>query len=253
MGIIGGQVGYKLLRSICPGGETGYLSGEAYAGRSKIEVLLGSRIRDEVRGRVVIDFGCGWGEEAIDIAQGGAAKVIGLDMREELLAHARTQAAKAGVADRCHFTTKTDELADVIVSLDAFEHFADPAEILRIMRKLLKEDGRIIAAFGPTWYHPLGGHEFSVFPWAHLLFTEKALVRWRSDFKRDGATRFGEVSGGLNQMTISQFERIVAQSPFEFESFEAVPIKKVRRLHNRFTREFFSAIVRCRLKVRKSA
>jgi SAM-dependent methyltransferase len=177
----------------------------------------------------------------------GAKKVIGLDLREELLIHARSAARKAGVEDRCVFITRTDEKADVIVSLDAFEHFEDPAETLRIMRGLLKDDGRIIAAFGPTWYHPLGGHQFSVFPWAHLLFTEKALIRWRSDFKRDGATRFSEVSGGLNQMTISRFERIVAASPFEFESFEAVPIRKVQRLHNRLTREFFSAIVRCRL------
>jgi SAM-dependent methyltransferase len=250
MGIIGGQVGYRMLRSICPDGEAGYLTGEAYSGRSKLEVLLGPQIRGELSGRVVIDFGCGWGEESIDMALNGAKKVIGLDLREELLIHARGAARDAGVADRCVFTTRTDEKADVIVSLDAFEHFEDPAEILRIMRGLLKDEGRIIAAFGPTWYHPLGGHQFSVFPWAHLLFTEKALIRWRSDFKQDGATRFGEVSGGLNQMTISRFERIVADSPFEFESFEAVPIRKVRRLHNRLTREFFSAIVRCRLKSR---
>ena len=56
----------------------------------------------------------------------------------------------------CMFTTHTDEKADVILSLDAFEHFDDPAEILRIMRRLLKDDGCMIAAFGPTWYHPLG-------------------------------------------------------------------------------------------------
>jgi hypothetical protein len=101
--------------------------------------------------------------------------------------------------------------------------------------------------FGPTWYHPLGGHQFSVFPWSHLLFTEKALIRWRSHFKQDGATRFNEVEGGLNQMTISRFERLIAASDFEFQSLEAVPIRKLRRLHNRLTREFFSAIVRCRL------
>jgi hypothetical protein len=58
------------------------------------------------------------------------------------------------------------------------------------MRRMIKPDGCVIAAFGPTWFHPLGGHLFSVFPWAHLIFTERALIRWRSDFKTDGATRF---------------------------------------------------------------
>jgi hypothetical protein len=131
--------------------------------------------------------------------------------------------------------------------MDAFEHFADPAEILRIMDALLKPSGEVLAAFGPTWYHPLGGHLFSVFPWAHLLFSEKALIRWRSTFKTDGATRFSEVAGGLNQMTVAKFKALVADSPLKFASLELVPIKKVRPLHNRLTREFTTAIVRCRL------
>jgi hypothetical protein len=93
----------------------------------------------------------------------------------------------------------------------------------------------------------LGGHLFSVFPWAHLLFSEKALIRWRSTFKTDGATRFGEVAGGLNQMTVAKFQRLVADSPLQFANLELVPIRKVRLFHNRLTREFTTAIVRCRL------
>ncbi len=107
-------------------------------------------------------------------------------------------------------------------------------------------------SFGPTWYHPLGGHLFSVFPWAHLLFSERALLRWRSGFRSDGATRFREVEGGLNQMTIRRFEKIVEMSPFRFVEFEAVPIRKLRLFHNRLTREFTSAIVRCRLAKRSN-
>ena len=157
MGIIGGKIGSRLLHAICPTGEAGYLTGKAYKDRSKIEVLLGSGIWDELVGKVVIDFGCGQGEEAIDIAKHGAKTVIGLDLRERLLDQARLMAERAGVSERCIFETKTDVKADVIMSLDAFEHFNDPAEILRIMRGLLKDKGRVIAMFGPTWFHPLGG------------------------------------------------------------------------------------------------
>jgi SAM-dependent methyltransferase len=247
MGIIGGKIGSRLLHAICPTGEAGYLTGKAYKDRSKIEVLFGSRIWDELVGKVVIDFGCGQGEEAIDIAKHGAQTVIGLDLRERLLVQARLAAEKAGVSERCIFKTKTRAKADVIMSLDAFEHFDDPSEVLRIMRTLLTDEGRVIVMFGPTWYHPLGGHQFSVFPWAHLIFKEHALIRWRSSFKNDGATRFSEVEGGLNQMTIRRFERVVEASEFEFESFEAVPIRNARLLHNRLTREFLSAVVHCRL------
>lgn len=247
MGIIGGSLAYNLLRRISSDGETGYCDGSAYQGVSKLEKLLGNRIWEESKDRVVIDFGCGDGDDAVEVAKRGAKKVIGIDIREHALAKARQTAMAHGVAERCTFGTQTDEKADVILSLDAFEHFDDPSQILRIMRKLVKDDGCVIAAFGPTWYHPLGGHLFSPFPWAHLLFTEKSLIRWRSDFKTDGATRFREAEGGLNQMTIRRFQALVGESEFRFEEFEAVPIRKIHRLANRLTREFTTAIVRCKL------
>lgn len=136
---------------------------------------------------------------------------------------------------------------DVVVSLDSFEHFARPEEVLGVMHGLLRPGGVVVTSFGPTWYHPLGGHLFSVFPWAHLIFSERALLRWRSDFKNDGATRFDEVAGGLNQMTMTRFDKLVARSPLKLESLELVPIRRIRPLHNRLTREFTTAIVRCRM------
>lgn len=253
MGIIGSTLGYRLLRRIAPEGDSKYCANGVpaiYQGRSKLEVIFGPQLWDLLAGKVVIDFGCGYGGEVLDIARHGARKAIGIDLRAHVLQEARRRAAEAGLADRCLFVTDTDEKADVIMSVDAFEHFADPAHILKLMRGLIRHDGRAIISFGPTWYHPVGGHSFSVFPWAHLVFTERALLRWRADHKADGATRFGEIEGGLNQMTIRGFERLVAASDFEFESFEAVPIRKLRRLHNRLTREFFSSMVRCYLRPR---
>jgi len=245
--IIGGELGYRLLQRISPGGCEGACEGSAYGGRSKLEAVLGARVWGELRDRVVIDFGCGDGAEAVEAALRGARRVVGLDIREQALEKAREAASRAGVADRCAFLTQTDERADVILSVDAFEHFDDPAGVLRVMRGLLKEGGSVVAAFGPTWYHPLGGHLFSVFPWAHLVFTEGALMRWRADFKSDGATRFGEVEGGLNRMTVRRFERLVREGGFRFAEFEAVPIRRLELLSNRLTREFVTAAVRCRL------
>lgn len=250
MGIIGGKLGYHLLKRTSANGETGNMDGSAYAGKSKLDVLLGSNFRRDVKGKVVLDFGCGTGAESVEMAQHGARRVIGIDIQERFLRVAREHAARSGVADRCEFVTETDERVDVIVSIDSFEHFDNPAEILEVMRGRLKPDGYIIASFGPTWYHPLGGHLFSVFPWAHLVFTERALILWRSDFKTDGATRFHEVAGGLNSMTIRRFERLVARSPFRFAEFEAVPIRKLQKMANRFTREMTTATVRCKLVTR---
>jgi SAM-dependent methyltransferase len=245
LGIIGGGLGYRLLErlvKVSPGNEVT----TAYDGLSKMEVFFGPEIWDELANKTVIDFGCEAGIEAIDMAQHGVRRVIGLDMREEPLASARLNAEKAGVQN-CVFTTETDEKADVIVSLDAFEHFADPLAILGVMRRLLKDDGYILTCFGPTWYHPLGGHGFSIFPWAHLVFSESVLMRWYRETSGKPVYHFSEVTGGLNQLTIKRFIGIVAQSEFEFDSIQAVPIRKLKFLSNRLTREFTTAVVKCKL------
>jgi len=173
--------------------------------------------------------------------------VIGIDIREDVLQTARQKALIAGVQNACLFASSTKEPAEIVVSIDGFEHFADPAESLRVMNTLLQPGGEVLISFGPTWYHPWGGHLFSIFPWAHLIFSEKAFIRWRSTFKTDGATRFSEVAGGLNQMTIRRFKGLIHDSPFKLATLELVPIRNLRRFHNLLTREFTTAIVRCRL------
>jgi len=246
LGLVGGAVGYRLLSylsRVSPGNEVT----TAYEGRSKMEQLFGLSIWSELSDKSVIDFGCATGMESVEIAQHTNARITGLDIREDALAKARVRASEAGVGDRCQFVTETTEKADVIVRLDAFEHFADPLAMLRLMRGLLKDDACILACFGPTWYHPLGGHGFSIFPYAHLLFTEGALMRWYRDKSGGEARHFGDVRGGLNQLTIREFERIIDQSDFKLERLGAVPIRKLRPVANRLTREFTTSVVRCKL------
>jgi 2-polyprenyl-3-methyl-5-hydroxy-6-metoxy-1,4-benzoquinol methylase len=250
-GLIGGPLADHLLRHLGErAARKGYCDGSAYRGRSKLEVLFGAGIWSEIVGKVVADFGCGSGVEAIEMAQHGA-RVIGIDIVERLLQSARRAAEDAGVAERCTFVNRTDGPVDLVISLDGFEHFSDPAGVLRSMSQIIRPTGRVLLSFGPTWLHPLGGHLFSVFPWAHLIFTEEALIRWRSRFKHDGATRFEEVEGGLNQMTIRTFRQLVARSPLQFEIFETVPIRRLRALANPLTREFLTGSVRCRLQRRR--
>ena len=240
------ELQYRILKAIAPSVKD-HFECSAFEGRSKLKVQLGEDILNRIQGLRVADFGCGEGSEAIEMAQFGAKEVIGIDIQEELLVVAREKARVAGVDQICRFAQTTSEPVDCVLSLDAFEHFGDPLAILRAMDRILKPDGIAIICFGPVWRHPLGGHLFSVFPWAHLIFSEKALIRWRSDFKNDGATRIGEVAGGLNQMTISRFENLIAQSSFRFQTLDLVPIRPLRRIHNRLTREFTTAVVRCQL------
>jgi 2-polyprenyl-3-methyl-5-hydroxy-6-metoxy-1,4-benzoquinol methylase len=252
MRFIGGTVGYRLLKWIAPREESlTFMDGSAYAQKSKLEVLLGRRFFDDIQGQTVIDFGCGTGGDAIEMAQRGARRVIGVDIRQSFLDTARQRAIDAGLADRCIFVTTPDEPADVVVSLDSFEHFADPPEILRVMERYLTPTGRVVVSFGPPWFHPRGGHLFSVFPWAHLVFSDAAFLRWRKDFRPHQIART-VTECGLNMMTVSRFERLVANSAFRFEHYEARPIRGVRWFKAPLLREIGTSTVTCTL-TRRSA
>ena len=107
MGIIAGTLGYRILRYLSPG-TTGNHEYTAYIERSKLEVFFGPQIWDELAGKVVIDYGCEEGIEAIEMARRGAGRVIGIDIRESTLVRAREAAEQAGVSDRCIFTYNQD-------------------------------------------------------------------------------------------------------------------------------------------------
>jgi SAM-dependent methyltransferase len=237
---------YRLLRRLRPTEPPYMMCARAYEGQSKLQVLLGDLLGD-VRGRTVIDFGCGDGLEALELVRRGADRVIGLEQNLGCIEIARWYAAQAGITeDRLEFAFETRTAADMVISLDSFEHFADPAGILQLIHDLLRPSGVLVASFGPPWFHPLGGHLFSLFPWAHLLFSEAALIRWRNDVRDDRPATFAEA--GLNKMTVRRFERLVAASEFDVERLDVVPIRRVARFHNRLTREFFTSVVRTRLR-----
>ena len=131
MGFIGSQIGYKLLKTIAPRKPTSN-SSVLYTPDTNLPYYFGDDFIDVIQGKTVIDFGCGRGYQAVEMAKRGAGKVIGLDIQEKMLSIGAELAKQSSVDDRCIFTTNTRELADIIVSLDAFEHFLDPAAILQI-------------------------------------------------------------------------------------------------------------------------
>lgn len=242
------ELGYRLLRWVSPPRLHAHTPEVHPPYVSRIESVIGAAGWNELRGKTIVDFGCALGAGTIEMALHGAQRVIGVDIRRDCLAAARKDAEAAGVASMCTFTERVEEPVDVIVSLDAFEHFDDPAEILRIMHGMLKEGGMVLLSFGPTWYHPYGGHLFSVFPWSHVLLTERAQMRWRSEFKSDGATRIREVAGGMNQLSIKRMLGIIEASDLRVERLHLVPIRPLRWAHNRLTRELTTSVVQCILR-----
>lgn len=246
------NIEYKILclrtrgvQSLCDGPDT--------EGRVNVDRLFPATVWERFGGKRVLDVGCGLGYDAVEAARRGASFVMGIDIQEDLLRSARALADISGVGDRCRFSTAAAEKFDIVISINAFEHISDPDAALHLIRDSLAPGGVALIAFGPTWLHPHGGHFFNLFPWAHVVFSEEAILKWRSNFVQDGARKFEEITGGLNRMTIRRFLRLVESSGLAFRSLECVPIGATRLFHNRLTRELLTSFIRCELELDKKS
>lgn len=173
---------------------------------------------DDLQGKLVLDFGCGSGFQALALVQSGAQFVIGIDINQKSLERAINMAKEKGVEDRAQFKDSIDEKDrnkfDIVISQNSMEHFKDPINILNEMKTALRKNGKIYITIEPPWFAPYGSHMhfFTKMPWVNLLFSEKAVMKVRSYFRNDGALRYEDVESGLNKMSINKFERIVSDS-----------------------------------------
>ncbi len=95
----------------------------------------------------VLDIGCGWGGLALTLAREHGARVVGITLSEEQLAHARRRAEAEGLAGRVEFRLQdyraVEETFDRIVSVGMLEHVGAPnyGTYFRTVRDRLAEGG----------------------------------------------------------------------------------------------------------------
>lgn len=98
------------------------------------------------RGKRVLDAACGEGYGSHLLAQ-SAREVVGVDIAEEAIAHARTRYARAGLQFIRGSVTDLPLGAgsvDLIVSFETIEHLAEQREMLREFRRVLAPDGALV-------------------------------------------------------------------------------------------------------------
>ena len=54
-----------------------------------------------IAGKMVIDFGCGEGDDSIEMVRRGAGRVIGIDIRNDVLNVARQKADEERIGPQC--------------------------------------------------------------------------------------------------------------------------------------------------------
>ncbi len=99
----------------------------------------------DISGKRILDIGCGAGTTSIEMAKAGA-KVVGVDISEDLLAEARAR----DTDDLCTFmlcdaaTTDFDQPFDLIFSRFGMMFFDDPVSGWAKLRRQLASDGKAV-------------------------------------------------------------------------------------------------------------
>jgi len=207
---------------------------------------------EDIKNKIILDFGCGTGFQVVIMALNGAKFVFGVDIREKVLAEGINLAKKHNAYNSVEFLTEIGNNFsghfDIILSQNSFEHYKNPDAVLKLWKRILKPKGKIYMTFGPPWYAPYGSHThfFTKLPWVNLFFSESIVMKVRKNFRSDGATRYEEVEGGLNKMSVKKFETLIDKSGFTAEDVNYSGVKNMKFLTKLpIIRELFTNHISC--------
>lgn len=235
--------------------QTSNNEGEDYSGEdnplSIYDEVFGEDFFAEIRDKAVLDIGCGAGHEVLEVVRRGARIGIGVEARP-LFGGALEAAERLGLKNRVKFSldpvrTVGSGSVDIALSQNSFEHFREPQKILSDASHVLRAGGKFFITFSPPWLNPFGVHQFYMIrrPWAHFVFSERTIMGARRLYRTDGAMRYEDIDGGLNQMTVRKFLRFVRGSGLHLESLRLTPIRYTPKFLSRipFIREFVKSRV----------
>jgi phosphoethanolamine N-methyltransferase len=116
-------------------------------GEGNVDKLMGGL---DVRGKRVLDFGCGIGGPAFVIAQKFGGYVVGTDLEAQLIERAERRAVDLGLTDRIEFRIVKagpldfpDASFDIIMSSGAFTQIDEKREIFEECLRVLRPGGTL--------------------------------------------------------------------------------------------------------------
>ena len=135
------------------------------------------------RGARVLDAGCGTGYGSALLAEGGARRVVGVDIDRRTIRYARRRhpSIEFRVGDIERLDLPPDSF-DLVVASNAAEHLHDPARFVRGMREVLSADGTLIVAVPPIYT----SHDRDVHGAIHYHRSNLTIDEWVAAFERGG-------------------------------------------------------------------
>lgn len=163
----------------------------------------------------LLEIGCGQGLAARNLQQAGF-DVSANDVTDVLDQSARQAGVRFLEGDICNGLNYPDADYDLIFSVNAFEHFHNPAAALDEMLRILKPGGLLYLTFDPLYYSPWGLHAVRRlgFPYPQILFSEAAIQRFVNEKAAEIAESYDpnsdktKIGPPLNYWTVEQFRQI---------------------------------------------
>lgn len=169
-----------------------------------------------LRGKQVVDVGCGGGILAESMARRGAAQVLGIDLADKPLKVAQLHALEAGVSNIQYRAVAAEALAaerpgqfDVVTCMEMLEHVPDPASVVAACSAMAKPGGWVffstINRNPKAWLFAIVGAEYvlKLLPQGtheYARFIKPAdLARWTRDADLDAAGMRGLQYNPLTQ------------------------------------------------------
>lgn len=121
----------------------------------RLERRLVLELIGEVRGRSVLDVGCGDGDLAVALSKAGA-RVVGIDSSEAMIEAARQRAAREGVQAGFQVATAQQlpfapESFDLVVAVTILCFVEDAAPVFREMARVLRPGGQLVIGELGRW------------------------------------------------------------------------------------------------------
>ena len=119
-----------------------------------IETPIITAMMPDLKGKRVLDIGCGMGQHAMQYSMAGAASVIGTDISEKMLAFARENNPADNITYRrlaFEDLEQIEDRFDVITSSLAFDYSEDFGKLLKDIYLLLNEGGYLVFSMS----HPI--------------------------------------------------------------------------------------------------
>ncbi len=166
-----------------------------------------------LKGKRVLEIGCGRGETSGAFAKHYGCAVVGVDIKRykewadipENVTLIETDLTEDSPPDIGDF--------DVIYSNSVWEHLRHPYSMLKKSHDLLRAEGRLLVSAN-LYRGPMASHRYRhvFFPWPHLLFTDEV---FREFFVSIGHPPRGKA--WVNQLSIADYQNYFDIIGFEVE------------------------------------